>query len=190
MSRVVIIRWLDVFLSSSGLVIMLPFLIVGFIASWMDTGSPIFRQERVGINKRPFILYKFRTMKVGTAQVGSHLINSDRVSNLGRFMRKLKVDELPQLVNVIAGDMSLVGPRPCLASQLEVIELRDAVGIFEVKPGITGLAQLRKVNMSTPDELAVVDRQMLDKLNVLSYLGYLLLTLKGAGSGDAILRDH
>ncbi|MDO9869625.1 sugar transferase [Glaesserella parasuis] len=116
------IRILDFLFSILGLVFTFPILVIVTILGYFDTGSPIFIQERVGKNKKPFKLIKFRTMNVNTASVASHLAGSSSITKLGRFLRKTKIDELPQLINVLKGEMSLVGPRPNLFNQKELIQ--------------------------------------------------------------------
>ena len=110
-----IIRLLDFVFSLLGLVCGSPVLLAIYLVGLSDTGSPLFRQERVGRNKKPFVLVKFRTMSVDTASMASHLASTSSITQLGGFLRKTKLDELPQLWNVLKGEMSLVGPRPvCL----------------------------------------------------------------------------
>ena len=101
----------------------------------------------------------------------------------------MKLDELPQLINVIRGDMSLVGPRPCLLNQLELIELREKYKIFRVKPGITGLSQINGIDMSNPKKLAETDLFMISKINQKNYFKYLLLTFIGKGFGDKVRKN-
>ena len=180
------IRAFDIFFSFFGILIGLPFFIIIFIFGLFDTGSPLFFQQRVGKNKKPFVLIKFRTMTVDTKDVASHLAPAASVTPLGKFLRKTKLDELPQLWNVLIGDMSLVGPRPCLFNQTELIAARDSLGVLDVRPGITGLAQIKNIDMSTPDLLARTDRKMLESLNLRNYFRYIFLTALGGGSGDAI----
>ena len=151
-----------------------------------ETGSPLFQQVRVGQNQRPFTLIKFRTMKVDTPSVASHLASPQSVTPIGRFLRWSKLDELPQLWNVLQGEMSLVGPRPCLFSQEELIGERERLGVFAARPGITGLAQIRGIDMSTPKLLAQTDAAMLASLGVREYFQYLWLTILGKGSGDRV----
>lgn len=179
-------RLLDIVFSSIGLMLGWPVLALIALLGWCDTGSPIFRQERVGRFQRPFTLVKFRTMRLGTASVASHLASSESITPLGRLLRRTKLDELPQLWNVLVGDMSLVGPRPCLPNQTDLIAARHSHGVFEVRPGITGLAQVSGIDMSTPDLLAETDAQMVRTLTVGAYLGYILQTLTGKGSGDRV----
>lgn len=181
-----IVRLLDVIFAFVGLVVGFPILVVLTIIGWFDTGSPIFRQVRVGRNKKPFTLVKFRTMKVDTASVASHLASASAITPFGGFLRKTKLDELPQLWNVLCGDMSLVGPRPCLFNQQELIEEREKRGVLMVRPGITGLAQVNEIDMSTPVLLAQTDEKMLNSLNVTSYFKYIFMTVSGKGMGDRI----
>ena len=180
------IRVFDVLFSLLGLIVGLPVLLVLWLIGLFDTGSPLFRQERVGRFKRPFVLVKFRTMRPETASVASHLADASAVTGFGRFLRRTKLDELPQLWNVLKGEMSLVGPRPCLFNQTELIDERDKWGVYKVRPGITGLAQLQGIDMSTPALLAETDARMLSTLNLRAYFRVLFLTLLGRGSGDRV----
>jgi lipopolysaccharide/colanic/teichoic acid biosynthesis glycosyltransferase len=129
---------------------------------------------------------KFRTMKPETAHVASHLADASAVTPLGRFLRRTKLDELPQLWNVLKGEMSLVGPRPCLFNQQELIDAREQLGVFAARPGITGLAQVNEIDMSTPELLAQTDARMLSSLGIRNYFAYILMTVTGKGSGDRI----
>jgi len=180
------IRLLDFLFALFGLLFTLPFLVVLYIIGLFDTGSPIFTQERVGRNKKPFTLVKFRTMKVDTASVASHLASTASITPFGGFLRKTKLDELPQLWNVLKGEMSLVGPRPGLFNQQELTAARDAKNVFAVRPGITGLAQVNEIDMSTPELLAKTDREMIDTLSLRNYFKYILMTVTGSGSGDRV----
>ena len=180
------IRVLDLTLASIGIVIALPILIIIYFLGLIDTGSPLFFQKRLGKNKKSFTLVKFRTMKVATDSVASHLVDHTSITKVGQFLRKTKLDELPQLINVLMGDMSLVGPRPNLSSQTELIQERDSLGVYSVRPGVTGLAQLSGVDMSTPKKLSEIDAQMLADLSVGTYFKYIFLTALGKGAGDAV----
>jgi lipopolysaccharide/colanic/teichoic acid biosynthesis glycosyltransferase len=180
------IRILDLIFSLFGLILTSPFLLVLYIISLFDTGSPIFMQERVGRNKMPFILIKFRTMKVDTASVATHLASTSSITPFGHFLRKTKLDELPQLWNVLIGDMSLVGPRPGLFNQEELTQARSAKNVYSIRPGITGLAQVNKIDMSTPELLAKMDKEMIDTLTLKNYFKYILMTVAGSGSGDRV----
>lgn len=182
------IRFLDILFSLLGLLLGFPILLAIYLIGLFDTGSPLFRQERVGRNKKPFTLVKFRTMAVNTASVASHLASSASITPLGGFLRKTKLDELPQLWNVLKGEMSLVGPRPGLFNQEELTHERSIRGVFDVRPGITGLAQVSNIDMSTPQLLADIDQEMIKSLTVLSYLKYIFMTLTGKGRGDRVQR--
>ncbi len=179
-------RSLDVLLSGTGLLLLAPLLALLWLAGWFDTRSPLFRQQRVGRHQRPFVLIKFRTMRPDTASVGTHQVNPAAITPCGRFLRRSKLDELPQLWNVLKGDMSLVGPRPCLPNQTELVQERERRGVFAARPGITGLAQVQGVDMSEPARLAELDAQMLNKISLGLYLRLLLMTVTGSGSGDRV----
>lgn len=181
-----LIRMLDVVFSLAGLVIGFPVLVVLWVLGIRDTGSPLFRQERVGRNKKPFTLVKFRTMRKDTVSVASHLASADAITPFGRFLRRTKLDELPQLWNVLKGEMSLVGPRPCLFNQEELVAEREQRGVLDARPGITGLAQISDIDMSTPRLLAETDARMLADLTVGNYFRYIFLTITGKGSGDRV----
>ena len=179
-------RPLDIMFSATGLVVASPLLIGATVIGYFDTGSPLFIQERVGKDQKPFKLVKFRTMKVDTASVASHLADNSSITKLGKVLRKTKLDELPQLINVLKGEMSLVGPRPNLFNQNELIEAREQMGVYNVLPGITGLSQLSGVDMSTPERLAKKDKEMIDNITLKNYFSYILNTALGKGSGDAV----
>lgn len=157
-----------------------------WVIVWFDNRSLLFKQTRVGRNQAPFVLVKFRTMRPDTASVATHLADASAITPFGRFLRRTKLDELPQLWNVLRGDMSLVGPRPCLFNQQELIAHRSALGVFNARPGITGLAQIQRIDMSTPELLAKTDAQMLASLGLVDYFRYILLTVLGRGAGDRV----
>jgi lipopolysaccharide/colanic/teichoic acid biosynthesis glycosyltransferase len=180
------LRLFDFLFSLIGLIIGSPVLLVICVIGLFDTGSPIFRQERVGRYQRPFMLVKFRTMRPDTPSVASHLADSSAITLLGAFLRRTKLDELPQLWNVVKGEMSLVGPRPCLFNQIELISERASCAVFSVRPGITGLAQVNKIDMSTPKLLAETDARMIKQLTAVAYFKYIFMTLGGKGAGDRV----
>jgi len=182
----ILIRVLDIFLALFGLFFGLPVLAVLLFFGFLDTGSPLFFQKRIGRNIQPFTLIKFRTMSPKTKSVASHMLDPDSITKFGVFLRRTKLDELPQLWNVLKGDMSLVGPRPCLFSQIELKEERKRLNVFSVRPGITGLSQLSGVDMSTPGLLAKTDAKMISNLSLTNYFKYIFLTILGKGSGDAV----
>ncbi|WP_422140092.1 sugar transferase [Endozoicomonas sp. ALC020] len=179
-------RFLDFTLAIFGLVFGLPIMLLIYIIGLFDTGSPLFRQERVGRKKKPFILIKFRTMSIETASVASHLASTSSITRLGKFLRKTKLDELPQLWNVLKGEMSLVGPRPNLFNQKELIEHRDGLEVYDVRPGITGLAQVSDIDMSMPELLAKTDAEMIKGMSFSNYFRYIFMTLAGRGQGDRV----
>jgi O-antigen biosynthesis protein WbqP len=180
------LRSFDFLFSFFGLTLGSPVLLLIYFIGMFDTGLPIFRQERVGRDQKPFKLVKFRTMRLDTESVGSHLADPAAITPLGSFLRRSKLDELPQLWNVLKGEMSLVGPRPCLFNQTELISERAARAVFSARPGVTGLAQINSIDMSTPKLLAQTDAHMLKELTVFSYFKYIILTIVGKGTGDAV----
>ncbi len=184
-----LIRFLDIIFALCGLALGFPLLVILTIIGWFDTRSPLFCQVRVGRHQQPFTLVKFRTMKKDTAHVASHLASADAITPFGGFLRKTKLDELPQLWNVLKGEMSLVGPRPCLFNQQELIDARQQRGVLQARPGITGLAQVNAIDMSTPVLLAETDAKMLKQLTIGAYFKYILLTVIGKGSGDRVTKE-
>jgi O-antigen biosynthesis protein WbqP len=179
-------RTFDILFSLLALFFLSPLLFLLWTIAWFDSRCPLFTQQRVGRNQVPFVLVKFRTMRLDTAHVATHLVDASAVTAFGRFLRGKKLDELPQLWNVLRGDMSLVGPRPCLLNQQELIARRAVLGVFAARPGITGLAQIRGIDMSTPERLAETDAEMLASPGLLNYLRYIVLTVLGAGAGDRV----
>ena len=180
------IRFFDVVFSFSGLVFLSPVFLVLYLLGLRDTGAPLFFQQRVGRDQKLFTLVKFRTMNKDTESVASHLVSAAAVTPFGQFLRRTKLDELPQLWNVLKGEMSLVGPRPCLFNQEELIAAREQRGVLQARPGITGLAQVNDIDMSTPDLLAETDARMLAELNLLNYFRFIIQTVTGKGSGDRV----
>ena len=150
----------------------------------------MFQQQRVGRYRKPFTLVKFRTMQLDTASFATHLADAATVTKLGHFLRRTKLDELPQLWNVLKGEMSLVGPRPCLYSQTELITERELRGVFDVRPGVTGLAQINGIDMSTPKLLAETDAFMMREMSLQAYFKYIFKTVTGSGGGDRIQRNR
>jgi len=171
------IRLFDFLFSFFGLIILSPLLIILFIIGLFENGSPIFKQKRIGYGQKLFILIKFRTMQKETVSVATHLVNNSMVTTFGNFLRRTKLDEVPQLINVLLGDMSFVGPRPCLLNQKKLISERNKRGVFKVKPGITGLAQISGITMKTPTILAKTDLKMIKEMNLYNYFYYIFRTL-------------
>ena len=182
----VLLRMLDVLFALTGLILGSPVMLILSVVGLFDTGSPVFRQERVGRNGKSFILVKFRTMRKDTASVASHLASTSSITRFGHFLRRTKLDELPQLWNVLKGEMSLVGPRPCLFSQKDLIAEREQRGVLNARPGITGLAQINDIDMSTPRLLAETDAKMLSGMSIKTYFYYIVMTVLGRGAGDRV----
>lgn len=154
-------RGIDFLLSLIGIIALSPIFLLLFLAIKLDSKGPIiFKQKRVGKNKRYFNIYKFRTMRVDTPkEMPTHLLeNPDYfITKVGKFLRKTSLDELPQLWNILKGDMAIIGPRPCLWNQYDLIEARDLYGANDIRPGLTGLAQI-----SGRDELEIPIKAKLD----------------------------
>jgi len=181
-----VIRAFDILVSSIAFILLFPVFFLLLLIGWIDNRAPIFLQIRVGRYQEKFVLVKFRTMRSETVSVATHLVDKSAVTSLGHFLRRTKLDELPQLWNVFKGDMSLVGPRPCLFNQEELIAERAKRGVFKARPGITGLAQIQGIDMSTPQLLAKTDAEMVDSLTVFTYFRFIVLTVLGRGAGDRV----
>ena len=178
------IRFFDILFSIVGIIFLFPIMFIMILIGYFDTGSPLFIQPRLGKDKKIFNLYKFRTMKLNTLSLPTHLINKDYITNYGKIVRKLKFDELPQLFNVLKGEMSIVGPRPNLVNQDELIYERDKLNIYKYLPGITGISQINNISMDNPKLLAESDSKMVTSFNYNLYFYCILRTCFGAGYGD------
>lgn len=184
-------RAFDALVAAVGLIAGLPLLAAAWIAIRLESkGSPLFAQTRIGTDARPFTCYKLRTMHAGTANLPTHEMQGSAVTRVGAFLRRSKLDELPQLFNVLAGDMSLVGPRPCLPGQVQLIEARQRMGVFRVVPGITGLAQVRGIDMSEPERLAAVDAEYARNATFLGDLKLVVATITGQGVGVDRVKEN
>ena len=171
------IRVFDILLSFIGLVFLSPLLMFVFFIGLFDNLSLLFIQSRVGYNLKSFSLIKFRTMPKGVRSAGTHLVKDVKLSSFGYFLRRTKIDEIPQLLNVLFGDMSLVGPRPCLFNQNKLISERKKRGVFKVRPGITGLAQINGIDMKTPTLVAKTDQKMIKNMSLYNYFYYIFKTI-------------
>lgn len=179
-------RVLDLVAAGFGMLVAAPIVALLIVAIRFDSPGPgIFSQVRIGRHGRPFTCYKLRTMANGAPNVPTHHATSASVTRIGRVLRTTKLDELPQLWNVLAGDMSLVGPRPCLPSQTELIEERRKRGVLDLRPGITGLAQVRGIDMSDPVRLAEVDAEYANRRSLALNARILMRTVI-AGRGDRV----
>ena len=181
-----LIRIVDFLAALFGLILLSPFILIISVILFIEHQKPFFIQKRVGKDQKLFTLIKFRSMSPKAANLPTHEISSDLITKTGKFIRATKLDELPQLWNVLKGEMSLVGPRPCLPTQEELIQERESRKVFSLRPGITGPAQVQNIDMSTPKKLAREDSQMVGNLTLFSYLKYVLMTITGSGQGDKV----
>lgn len=162
-------RAIDMVLSFIGIIVLIPvFIIVGIIIFIDDPGPIFFRQQRVGKMKKPFYLHKFRSMKVKTPDVPTHMLKNPEqyITRVGGIIRKFSIDELPQIYDIFIGKMSIVGPRPALYSQQDLIAERDKYGACDVKPGLTGWAQINGRDELPIDVKAKLDGEYVQKLNM------------------------
>ena len=187
--RFYFIRIIDVILSIAIILISLPLLLFVYLLLYLQNGSPLFFQERVGKNLTKFTLIKFRTMIIGTNNIPTHVVDHSRITPIGKIIRKAQIDELPQFINVIKGEMSIVGPRPCLFCQEELIYERKKLNIHKIIPGITGLAQIKGIDMSNPKLLAELEFSMMKSFSIKKYFYYFLKTLVGNGFGDKVRKN-
>jgi lipopolysaccharide/colanic/teichoic acid biosynthesis glycosyltransferase len=171
------IRFFDISFSLVGLVLLFPLLTFIWFLGLLDNGSPLYIQKRVGHNLKIFLLIKFRTMPINTKSTATHLMKNVKFTVFGYFLRKTKLDEIPQLFNVLLGNMSFVGPRPCLLNQRKLIYERKKRGVFKVKPGITGLAQISDINMKTPTLLSKTDQKMIKEMSLFLYFQIIFRTI-------------
>lgn len=147
------------------------------VANWIFVGRPIiFRQQRLGLKGEPFTLFKFRTMNVETPHLGTHEVSSDVITPFGKYLRRTYVDELPQIINILRGDMSLVGPRPGLPTQEELAAEREKREVFDALPGITGLAQVSGIDMEDPDRIARKDAEYIARRSLLLDISIIIRT--------------
>ena len=173
-----------------GLILLIalgPIMILVGIAIRLNTPGPaLFRQVRMGQHQKPYTIYKFRTMHANTGDIPTHEVGRSAVTKLGGFLRKTKLDELPQLINVVKGEMSFVGPRPCLPSQTHIIEMREEAGVFDLKPGITGASQVEGVVMDEPRKLVDLDIRYKAEQSFATDFKMLIQTVTGSGQGDRV----
>ncbi len=181
-------RAFDIAAAVGGLLVAaLPIAILVLLIRRESEGSGIFSQQRVGRDGRLFYCHKLRTMRTGTPNVPTHDVQAAQITPIGALLRRTKLDELPQLWNVLTGEMSFVGPRPCLPSQTTLIEERKKRGVLSLRPGITGLAQINDIDMSDPLRLAEKDAEYLRARSFGLDLSILFRTVfQRAGSGDRV----
>jgi O-antigen biosynthesis protein WbqP len=180
-------RILDITLA---LALAFPFALISIpivIAVRLDSAGPaLFKQRRLGRNGRTFTVLKWRTMATDTGDLPSHEASRSKITHIGSVLRRTKLDELPQVWNVLTGDMSFVGPRPSLPSQTELIAARERLGVHRLRPGITGISQLAGLDMSDPERLAQMDSVYLHRNGVLVDLEIIVKTALNRGGGDAV----
>jgi O-antigen biosynthesis protein WbqP len=180
-------RAFDIVLAAIGLMVAAPLILAAVVLIRLTSPGPaIFRQIRVGLDEKPFTCLKLRTMYCATGDVPTHEVGASSITPVGRLLRRFKFDELPQLWNVLTGDMSFVGPRPCLPSQTALIAARRAYGLYAIYPGITGVAQVVGVDMSDPKKLAALDAAYLRDMSLATDTRLILATALGSGQGDRV----
>ena len=162
-------RFFDIVISFFGLIILSPLLALTAVVIFIDDGLPVvFRQKRIGRNAQPFTIYKFRTMKKNTrsAATGELKESDEQITKSGRILRKTSVDELLQLVNVLNGTMSIVGPRPLIPEEKEIHALRGEYGVYKVRPGVTGWAQINGRDALDDETKALYDKEYVEKQSI------------------------
>jgi lipopolysaccharide/colanic/teichoic acid biosynthesis glycosyltransferase len=170
-------------------ILMIPMVFIWLLVKMTSKGPGIFIQNRIGLKGKQFKLYKFRTMKVDTKNMGTHFASSSDITKLGSLLRRTKLDELPQLFNILLGDMELIGPRPGLPEQQDLTDFRRKKNIYDVVPGITGYSQVNQVDMSAPQTLAEWDSRYI-KLRSISFdVSILIQTFLGKGGGDKVKKS-
>lgn len=182
-------RIIDFILSLVGIIVLSPLLLILVIAIKVDSKGPVvFTQKRVGKNKKLFSIYKFRTMKIDTPkEMPTHLLkNPDEfITRVGKFLRKTSLDELPQLFNILKGDMAIIGPRPALWNQEDLIEERDKYGVNDIRPGLTGWAQINGRDELEIDIKASLDRYYVEHesfwMDVKCFFGTIVSVFKSDG---------
>ena len=182
-------RFLDIVLSACGIVVLAPvFLLLAIAIKADDPGPVFFRQKRVGIHKTHFQIMKFRTMKMDApSDVPTHLLENPEacITRVGRVLRKTSLDELPQIFQIFTGDMSIIGPRPALWNQFDLIEERDKYGANDIRPGLTGWAQINGRDELPIDVKAQLDGEYVQKMSFLfdckCFFGTIISVLKSDG---------
>lgn len=172
-------RVLDSILAGVFLIVFSPlFLIVAILVKCTSKGPAFYKQRRIGLNNKEFVIYKFRTMKIDTPTVATNLLNNPQsyITSIGGFLRSSSLDELPQLINIIKGDMSFVGPRPALYNQYDLIDLRTQNGIHMIRPGLTGWAQVNGRDEIDDSEKVRFDRYYLEHMGIVFDLRIIILT--------------
>ena len=187
-------RLMDLILALLGLIVLLvPFAIIAAVIYADDPGKVLFSQYRIGRRGKRFKLYKFRTMKLDTPKYLSTSEVSDPdayITRVGHFLRKYSLDELPQLINVVKGDMSLVGPRPLIADEYEIHAMRMRFGVYSVRPGVTGLAQIHGRDLLSPADKVRWDVKYLQSFGFWADLKILLATVPKIFGGEGVVEGY
>lgn len=182
---------IDRILAIAGLVILSPVFLILVLAIKMDSRGPVlFRQKRVGLNKRYFYILKFRTMRIDTPKdTPTHLLKNpgQYITRIGRFLRKTSLDELPQIINILKGDMAIVGPRPALWNQYDLIAERDKYGVNDVLPGLTGWAQINGRDELPIDVKAKLDGEYVARMGFWMDLKCILGTIVSVVKQDGVV---
>ncbi len=184
-------RLIDLLLSLIGLVILSPFILILIIAIKLDSRGPIlFKQKRVGINKTYFNILKFRTMRIDTPKdTPTHLLENPEqyITKVGKFLRKTSLDELPQIWNILVGQMSIIGPRPALWNQYDLIAERDKYGANDVQPGLTGWAQINGRDELSIEIKAKLDGEYVQKISFMMDLKCFIGTIISVVKSDGVI---
>lgn len=167
-------------------IFLFPMLCIWLLIILTSKGPGIFTQTRIGLKGKHFKLYKFRTMKINTKNMGTHLTSTSDITGLGSILRRTKLDELPQFLNILRGDMELIGPRPGLPEQQNLKTIRNEKNIYDVVPGVTGYAQINQIDMSNPKILVDWDERYIKMRSIIFDLSILTQTFLGKGSGDKV----
>ena len=171
------------------LLLLFPVFVLIILLIIIDDGFPFFyKQSRVGLHSNTFFIYKFRTMKKSTPELATHLLVNvqDYLLPIGKILRKYSLDELPNLINILKGEMSFIGPRPALHNQFDLIELRQKHGIDKITPGITGWAQVNGRDELSIEDKCKYDKEYLDKKSMIFNLKILKLTFSRVLLGDGV----
>jgi O-antigen biosynthesis protein WbqP len=184
-------RVIDIILSLIGLIVLSPIFLILIIAIKIDSRGPVlFKQKRVGIHKSHFNILKFRTMRIDTPKdTATHLLeNPDQwITKVGKFLRKTSLDELPQIWNIFVGQMSIIGPRPALWNQYDLIEERDKYGANDVPPGLTGWAQINGRDELTIEEKAKLDGEYVDNIGFIMDVRCFFATIVSVLKSDGVV---
>lgn len=180
-------RFFDVVCSAAALILISPIIgAAALVIRVCDGKHVVFRQQRVGLNGELFTIYKFRTMKIGTRNAATNDLHESQsqVTKIGKVLRKTSLDELPQLWNILKGDMSFIGPRPLIPEESEIHELRKKAGVYKVRPGITGLAQVNGRDEITIEQKVKYDKEYADNRSLAMDIKILFKTVRVVLTGD------